>query len=105
MCIRDRIKSGPIIGYISADPQYTATGQEAKDIAMQNATLKAVINTDVLNVRTEPNTEAKIWTQIVKDERYPVVAQLDGWVEIDLDSVDEEDGSKVDCLLYTSRCV
>ena len=51
---------------------------------MQNATLKAVINTDVLNVRTEPNTEAKIWTQIVKDERYPVVAQLDGWVEIDL---------------------
>lgn len=79
-----KIKSGPIIGYISADPQYTATGQEAKDIAMQNATLKAVINTDVLNVRTEPNTEAKIWTQIVKDERYPVVAQLDGWVEIDL---------------------
>ena len=52
------------------------------------------INTDVLNVRTETNTDAKIWTQIVKDERYPVVAQLDGWVEIDLDSVDEEDGSK-----------
>lgn len=80
-----KIKSGPIIGYISADPQYTATGQEAKDIAMQNATLKAVINTDVLNVRTEPSTESKIWTQIVKDERYPVLAQLDGWVEIDLD--------------------
>ena len=35
---------------------------------MQNATLKAVINTNVLNVRTEPNTEAKIWTQIAKDE-------------------------------------
>ncbi|WP_418465911.1 SH3 domain-containing protein [Enterocloster bolteae] len=98
-----KIKSGPIIGYISADPQYTATGQEAKDIAMQNATLKAVINTDVLNVRTEPNTEAKIWTQIVKDERYPVVAQLDGWVEIDLDSVDEEDGSKVDKAFISTR--
>ena len=98
-----KIKSGPIIGYISADPQYTATGQEAKDIAMQNATLKAVINTDVLNVRTEPNTEAKIWTQIVKDERYPVVAQLDGWVEIELDSVDEEDGSKVDKAFISTR--
>ena len=88
-----KIKSGPIIGYISSDPQYTATGQEAKDIAMQNATLKAVINTDVLNVRTEPSTDSKIWTQIVRDERYPVVAQLDGWVEIELDSVDEEDGT------------
>ncbi len=98
-----KIKSGPIIGYISADPQYTATGQEARDIAMQNATLKAVINTDVLNVRTEPNTEAKIWTQIVKDERYPVVAQLDGWVEIDLDSVDEEDTSKVDKAFISTR--
>lgn len=98
-----KIKSGPIIGYISADPQYTATGQEAKDIAMQNATLRAVINTDVLNVRTEPNTEAKIWTQIVKDERYPVLAQLDGWVEIDLDSVDEEDGSQADKAFISTR--
>ncbi len=98
-----KIKSGPIIGYISADPQYTATGQEARDIAMQNAALKAVINTDVLNVRTEPNTDAKIWTQIVKDERYPVVAQLDGWVEIDLDSVDEEDTSKVDKAFISTR--
>ena len=67
-----KVKSGPIIGYISSDPQYTATGQEAKDIAMQTATKKAVISTDVLNVRTEPNTDAKIWTQIVKDEKYPV---------------------------------
>ena len=70
---------------------------------MQNATLKAVINTDVLNVRTEPNTEAKIWTQIVKDERYPVVAQLDGWVEIELDSVDEEDGTTMDKAYISTR--
>lgn len=98
-----KIKSGPIIGYISADPQYTATGQEAKDIAMQTATLRAVINTDVLNVRTEPTTDAKIWTQIVKDERYPVVAQLDGWVEIELDSVDEEDGTTTDKAYISTR--
>ena len=98
-----KIKSGPIIGYISADPQYTATGQEAKDIAMQTATLRAVINTDVLNVRTEPSTDAKIWTQIVKDERYPVVAQLDGWVEIELDSVDEEDGTTMDKAYISTR--
>ena len=61
---------------------------------MQNATQMAIITTDVLNVRTEPNTESKIWTQIVKDERYPVVDQQDGWVQIDLGSVDEEDGGQ-----------
>lgn len=98
-----KIQSGPIIGYISADPQYTATGQEAKDIAMQEATLKAVIKTDVLNVRTEPTVDAKIWTQIVKDERYSVVEQLDGWVQIDLDSVDEEDGSEADKAFISTR--
>ena len=98
-----KIKSGPITGYISADPQYTATGQEAIDLAMQTADLKAVIRTDVLNVRTEPSTDAKIWTQIVKDERYSVVAQLDGWVQIELDSVDAEDGSETDKAYISTR--
>lgn len=98
-----KIKSGPITGYISADPQYTATGQEAIDLAMQTADLKAVIRTDVLNVRTEPSTDAKIWTQIVKDERYSVVAQLDGWVQIELDSVDAEDGSEADKAYISTR--
>lgn len=98
-----KIKSGPITGYITSDPKFTATGQEAKDIAMANASLKAVIKTDVLNVRTEPNTDAKIWTQIVKNERYPVVAQLDGWVEIELDSVDADDGSTADKAYISTR--
>lgn len=87
-----KVKSGSITGYISADPQYTATGPEARDIAMQEASLKAVIKTDVLNVRAEPNTDAKIWTQIVKDERYDVVDQLDGWVQIDLGASEQEEG-------------
>ena len=101
-----KVKSGPIIGYISSDPQYTATGQEAKDIAMQTATKKAVISTDVLNVRTEPNTDAKIWTQIVKDEKCPVVDDPntpDGWIRIDLDSVDEEDGGESDSAYISTR--
>lgn len=89
-----KIKSGTVTGYIAADPKLIATGQEAKDLAMQNATQMAIITTDVLNVRVEPNTDSKIWTQIVKDERYPVVDQQDGWVQIDLGSVDTEDGSQ-----------
>ena len=89
-----KIKSGTVTGYIAADPELIATGQEAKDLAMQNATQMAIITTEVLNVRVEPNTDSKIWTQIVKDERYPVVDQQDGWVQIDLGSVDTEDGSQ-----------
>lgn len=89
-----KIKSGTVTGYIAADPELIATGQEAKDLAMQNAAQMAIITTDVLNVRVEPNTDSKIWTQIVKDERYPVVDQQDGWVQIDLGSVDAEDGSQ-----------
>lgn len=89
-----KIKSGTVTGYIAAYPELIATGQEAKDLAMQNATQMAIITTDVLNVRVEPNTDSKIWTQIVKDERYPVVDQQDGWVQIDLGSVDTEDGSQ-----------
>ena len=89
-----KIKSGTVTGYIAADPELIATGQEAKDLAMQNATQMSIITTDVLNVRVEPNTDSKIWTQIVKDERYPVVDQQDGWVQIDLGSVDAEDGSQ-----------
>lgn len=89
-----KIKSGAVIGYIKADPDLIATGQEAKDIATQEASQMAVITTDVLRVRMEPNTNSRIWTNVVKDERYPVVKQLDGWVQIDLGSVDEEDGGQ-----------
>lgn len=100
-----KIKSGTVTGYIAADPELIATGQEAKDLAMQNATQMAIITTDVLNVRVEPNTDSKIWTQIVKDERYPVVDQQDGWVQIDLGSVDAEDGSQDgDEKAYISTC-
>lgn len=83
-----KIKSGNITGYITADPQYVAVGQEAKDLALEAATLMAIVNTDMLNVRSEPSTDSKIWTQISKEERYPVAAQLDGWVQIELDTGD-----------------
>ncbi len=87
-----KIQSGNISGYVSADPQYVATGQEAYDLAMETASLMAIVNTDKLNVRMEPNTDSGIWTQISKEERYPVVEQLDGWVQIELDTGDEENG-------------
>ncbi len=87
-----KIKSGAITGYVSAD--YVATGQEAKDIAAREAELMAIVNVDGLRVRAEPSTESKIWTLISKEERYPVIEQLDGWVEIELDTGDGDSTDK-----------
>lgn len=86
-----KIRSGSITGYVSANPDYVATGQEATDLAMNTATLMAIVNTDRLNVRKEPSTESGVWTQISKEERYPVLTQLDGWVQIELDTGDMEE--------------
>lgn len=89
-----KIKSGNITGYISADPELVATGAEAKDLAVNHIQRMAIVNTDALNVRAEPNTESKIWTRITKEERYSVVDVLeDNWVEIELDTGDSDDGS------------
>ncbi len=82
-----KIRSGNITGYVKSD--YILTGQAAKDEAMQVAELMAIVNTDMLNARTEASTDAKIWTQISNNERYPVLKQIDGWIEIEL----EEDSS------------
>jgi cell wall-associated NlpC family hydrolase len=82
-----KIQSGSITGYVKSD--YILTGQAAKDEAMQVAELMAIVSTDMLNARSEPSTDSKIWTQISNNERYPVLKQIDGWVEIEL----EEDSS------------
>ena len=109
MCIRDRIT-----GYVKSE--YILTGQQAEDKAMQVAKLMAIANTDGVNVRSEPNTESRIWTQIASSEKFLVVSQQDGWVEIELDDstafissdyVDVKYGLNeaipYTCLLYTSR--
>ena len=98
-----KIKSGSITGYVTADPQYVAVGQEAKDLAVSAASLTAIVTTDRLNVRAEPNTDAKIWTQISKEERYSVVSQLDGWVEIELDTGDGDSGESADNAYISTR--
>ncbi len=79
-----KIQSGPLTGYVSAE--YILTGDAAKEEALKTAELMAVVKTDVLNVRTEPSKEATIWTQITNLEKYPVVTQKDGWVEIELEN-------------------
>ena len=78
-----KIQSGPVTGYVKKD--YILTGDAANSLALEEARLMAIVSTDMLNVRTEPSTDAKIWTQISNAERYDVVSQQDGWVGIHLD--------------------
>ena len=78
-----KIRSGKVTGYVKGD--YILTGQKAKDKAMQVSHLIAIANTNGVNVRSEPNTNSSIWTQIAANERFHVVSQQDGWVEIELD--------------------
>ena len=86
-----KIRSGDVTGYVSAE--YCVTGNEARNIAVDAAQLTAYITTDALNVRSEPSLEATAWTQVTRDQSYHVLDQLDGWVEIELDGTDDEEGS------------
>lgn len=78
-----KIQSGPITGFVSTE--FIVTGEDARQRAADSATLMAIVSTDMLNVRTEPSTDAPIWTQLANRERYEVKQQMDGWIEIDLE--------------------
>ena len=78
-----KVRSGKITGYVKSE--FILTDQAAKDKAMQVSKLMAIANTDGVNVRSEPNTNSSIWTQISNSERFLVADQQDGWVEIELD--------------------
>ena len=95
-----KISSGGITGYVKSD--YILTGDEAKQAAMNHAELMAIVHADRLNARTEPSTDAKIWTQISENERYHVAEQLDGWVKIEFDESGEGDGDDEISVAYVS---
>ncbi len=86
------IKSGSVDGYVRAD--LLATGQTAQDLAVQNAHVMAIINTEALNVRSQPSTDSEAWTQVTSGQRYDVLNQMDGWVELDLGDGDDSDSDQ-----------
>jgi len=79
-----KIKSGQVTGYVSSD--YILTGYEARDLGKSEATQQVIINTTTLNVRSEPDETASIWTQVSGNERYDFVKYVGNWIEIELDS-------------------
>lgn len=95
-----KIHSGSVTGYASKD--YIVTGDEAKAIAAEESSLVVKVDTDVLRVRMEPNTESRIWDQGYAGETYEVAEDLkDGWVKIHLEGNDgDSEGS--DGYVYTN---
>ena len=65
-----KIESGKVKGYVKSC--YLITGKAAQDKALKVATQKAVVETQTLNVRYLPSTEARIYDQLSEDEDYTV---------------------------------
>lgn len=84
-----KIKSGEVTGYVKSE--WVATGGAAENLAVEHASLMAIVNTEALNVRSEANLDSEAWTQVTKDQRYNVLDQLDGWVQLELDTGDDAD--------------
>ena len=85
----DHITSGGIEGYIHN--QYVVTGEAAKEAARAYVVKRAVIKADKLNIRDQPNTEgSQVVGQALQNERYEVLGEADGWVQIDSGYVSAE---------------
>lgn len=82
-----KIKSGPLTGYVTADENLVSIGAEAEDIAIRNAKLMVTVNGAGVRVREKPSAEqgVKIWAELSNQEKFPVVNELDEWVEIELE--------------------
>ena len=81
------IKSGKVEGYCSTEFLYL--GDEAIARGHEVASMIAIVNTQTLKVRGEPNTDSIVITLIPQEEELEVVEIMDnGWIKFLLD--DEE---------------
>ncbi len=65
-----KIESGKVKGYVKE--KYLLQGEEAEKKALKVATLKAIVDTETLNVRYLPSIDSPIYDQISEDEYYTV---------------------------------
>ena len=80
------IKSGKVEGYVKNE--FLLSGWNAKKRAKEAMATVAVVNTDKLKVREQPNLECEVITMVPKGEELDVVETKDGWVKVLID--DEE---------------
>lgn len=80
------IRSGKVEGYVKTE--FLLSGWQARKRAVEQLSTVAVVNTDNLKVREQPNTECEVITMVPSGEELDVVAVEDEWVKILID--DEE---------------
>ena len=75
------ISSGGVDGYIAS--QYVVTGEEARQLALGEVKLRAIVTANNLNIRSAPEIDpSNIVAQALEAERYEVIDQVDGWIQI-----------------------
>lgn len=82
-----KIQSGNVVGW--ANDKYLLFDEEAKELASEVGITMAKVNAQVLNVRTEPSTEADIYGQISMNFETEILnIGEDGWICVDYDGKD-----------------
>lgn len=78
-----KIESGSCIGYVKAE--YCVTGEAAIEMAKEVGRRTAIVTTETLNVRKEPNTESSIIGQVPCEEVLTVTDECGGWIQIKIE--------------------
>ena len=78
-----KIESGNCVGYVKAE--YCVTGEAANELAKKVGRRTAIVTTETLNVRKEPNTEAVVIGQVPFEEVLTVTDEAGGGVQIKIE--------------------
>ena len=78
-----KIESGNCVGYVKAE--YCVTGEAANELAKEVGRRTAIVTTETLNVRKEPNTEAVVIGQVPFEEVLTVTDEAGGWIQIKIE--------------------
>lgn len=78
-----KITSGEVTGYVNME--FLLTGPEAKLKAEELTRAVATVNTNGLNVRTEPNTDSEVVTQVGEGTELELLEQQGEWLKVSID--------------------
>lgn len=77
------IKSGEVEGYVKSD--YLLTDLSAKQRVHEFMSTVAIVQTDGLKVREEPNTDAEVITMVAEGEELEFIEEQGDWTKVYLD--------------------
>ncbi|MBU3839766.1 MAG: C40 family peptidase [Candidatus Ruminococcus intestinipullorum] len=82
-----KIRSGNAEGYVPIHTLYM--GEEAKAHSSEYEKKQMVVTADVLNVRAGNGTDFQVLTQVLEQEKYPMISEpTAGWYPIQVDGLD-----------------